>query len=140
MFRRSSSKLAVSTYTRFLMDGKGKATGIPFLKHARLMTAEYYALKKSPSKFAELARRAANTPRPKKRVPVPRKPNAYSMFTKSAFETKAVASSSKSIASNAKKVAALWKKYKAAVAAKQGGKPLAKNVKVFDMKLLRSLA
>ncbi len=140
MFRCNTSKLAVSTFVRFLMDGKGKHTGISGLKRAKLIGAEFNALKRMRGgQFAELAKRAANTPKPKKRVPVPRKATQYGLFTKAAFASKAVTTKGKTIAAASKKVAAIWKKYKAAVEAKQG-KPLAKNTKNFDLNLLRSLA
>ena len=139
MFRCNTSKLAVGTFVRFLMDGKGKHTGISGLKRAKLIGAEFNALKRDPAQFAELAKRAANTPKPKKRVPVPRKATQYGLFTKAAFASKAVTTKGKPIAAASKKVAAIWKKYKAAVEAKQG-KPLAKGTTNFDLNLLRSLA
>ena len=69
---------------------------------------------------------------------MPHKATPYSVFTKSACASKAV-TNGKSAPANSKKVAAIWKKYKAAVEAKQG-KPLAKDTKNFDLNLLRSLA
>ncbi len=104
------------------------------------MAAEYNALKRKRPQFAELAKRAATTPFPKRRVPGPHKAKTYSLFTKSAYASKAVTSKGyKGLAANSKTVAAIWKKYKAAKKANQG-KPLAKNTKNFDLKLLRSLA
>ena len=69
------------------------------MQRAKLIGAEYNALKRNRAQLAELAKRAANT------------------------------------SANSKKVAAIWKKYKAAVKAKQG-KPLAKGTKDFDLKLI----
>jgi len=138
MLRRSSCRLAVSTYVRFLMDSKGTLSGVSFDKRSRLFAAEFAALKRSPSKYADLVKRAASTPRPKKRVRVPRKANAYALFTKSVHGANVIPARTKLVA-RGKRLAALWKKYKAAVEAKQG-KPLAKTTKVFDEKLLRSLA
>ena len=138
MLRRSSCRLAVNPYMRFLIDGKGTLSGMPIAKRAMICVAEYAALKKDPSKFAALVKRAAATPRPQKRVPVPRKANTYALFTKSVFAAKLIPAGTK-FTTRGKQLAALWKKYKAAVEAKQG-KPVAKNTKVFDVKLLRSLA
>ena len=139
MFRCNTSKLSVGTFARFMMDGKGKHTGIPVAQRAKLVVAEYNALKSNPAQFAELVKRAANTPRPMKRVRAPRKAGTYSLFVKSAYASKAVTTNGKSAPANSKKVATIWKKYKAAVEAKQG-KPLAKDTKNFDLNLLRSLA
>jgi hypothetical protein len=128
MFRRTPSKLKVSTFTRFLMDSKGKHRGVPAVQWAKIMTTQYKAVKRDTKAFEMLQARARSTPKPPPRVRKPRKANTYALFTRAVYAAKMVPSGK--LAASARKIASLWKKYKQA----------AGSSRKLDMNTLRKLA
>jgi hypothetical protein len=113
MFRRTPSKLQVSTYARFLMDSKGKHSGVPAHQRAKIMTTEYNAVKRDTKAFEMLQARARSTPKPPPRVRKARNATTYANFVRAVYAKK-IFPSGKVSSVSARRIALLWKKYKTA--------------------------
>jgi hypothetical protein len=139
MFRASASRLAVGTFTRFLLDTKGKFTDLTINARGVAIGKAYRAAMADPASRKDLARRAANT----KIVQKPAKkrlPNALSNFRAALFKAKIYKPQpgKKGFAAMSKQTTAIWKKYCAARA--ENKKSVRPNETKFDLKLARTLA
>ncbi len=105
------------------MDSKGNLLGKTALKRVKLLAAEYNRDQSIAAQVCGAGETCGQHTAAQEACA-----HASQAFVRFAYEAKVVTcNGGKGVATNGKKVAALWEKYKTAVAAMHGGKPLAKS-------------
>ena len=145
MFRVSFARLGVSSYTRFLIESKGKEEfkNLDFNARSAAISKAYKAVMANSTQRAKLLRQASATKSFGGRKKADRKPSVNSLhhFRAAVVKAKLIRGDLNKTPAGfgrfSKKTTALWEQYKAAAIAQNGGNPLKKNLTTFNLKLLR---